>query len=386
MGPPAMEFSEATLLEEARHSTGLSDFGDEGFREGLRVLLQTYEESAGFGERGRKSNWRRVLQLLQNRLRIQQALRENPEIGARELRRPVVLTGLPRSGTSALFNLLGADPAARPLRLWEALFPWPLEGAEPGQPDPRREAVEQHYRAMREKNPAFNKIHYVAADNPEECVLALAHDFCDVQMGIEVMLEPYGSWFLKQDFRRTYRYYRELLKLLDWQRPGERWLLKAPAHMWAIDVLVETFPDVCVVWTHRNPLQCVASICSMTEALMSGRESFDASQLGPVVMEFYATSLDRGLAARAQQAEERFVDVDYRDFVAEPLASAHRIYEHFGLPLPQAAGDALAAHALDNPQGKHGRHEYSLEQYGLTPERVRERFASYIESYGLPSE
>ena len=112
-------------------------------------------------------------------------------------------------------GLLGADPAARPLRLWEALFPWPMEGLEEGQPDPRRDAIEQHYARGRETNPEFTKIHYVAADNPEECVLALAHDFCDVQMGIEVMLEPYASWFLKQDFRRTYRYYRDLLKMLD---------------------------------------------------------------------------------------------------------------------------------------------------------------------------
>jgi len=381
-----MEWSEEAVLEEARRSTGLTDFGDEGFREGLRVLLRTYDETARFTEQGHKRNWRRVVQLLQNRLRIQEAYSKHPEILEREIRRPVVLTGLPRSGTSALFNLLAADPAARPLRLWEALFPWPMEGLEPGAPDPRREAIEQHYAKAREKNPEFTKIHYVAADNPEECVLALAHDFCDVQMGIEVMLEPYASWFLKQDFRRTYRYYRDLLALLDWQRPGERWLLKAPAHMWAIDVLIETFPDVCVVWTHRNPLQCVASICSMTEALMSGRESFDPTELGPVVMEFYATSLDRGLEARQRHDAARFVDVDYRDFVAGPVGVAHGIYAHFGLPLPEAAREALDSHASQNPQGKHGRHEYSLEQYGLSPERVRERFARYIESYRLPAD
>ncbi len=381
-----MEFSEEAVLEEARRSTGLTDFGDEGFREGLRVLLRTYDGAARFTEQGRKRNWRRVVQLLQNRLRLQEAFSKHPEIREREIRRPVVLTGLPRSGTSALFNLLAADPAARPLRLWEALFPWPMEGLEPGAPDPRRETVEQHYQKGREKNPEFTKIHYVAADNPEECVLALAHDFCDVQMGIEVMLEPYASWFPKQDFRRTYRYYRDLLKMLDWQRPGERWLLKSPAHLWALDILVERLPDVCIVLTHRNPLESVSSYCSMTEALMSGRESFDRAELGPVVMEFYATSLDRGLAARARHDAARFVDVDYRDFVADPVGVAHRIYTHFGLPLPDRAQAALDAHARQNPQGKHGRHEYSLEQYGLSPERVRERFARYIESYRLPAD
>ncbi len=379
-----MQFDEASILEEGRQSTGLSDFGDEGFREGLRVLLQTYGETAGFTEKGVKRNRRRVVQLLQNRLRIQDALTRHPEIREREIRSPVVLTGLPRSGTSALFSLLGADPAARPLRLWEALFPWPLEGLEPGQPDPRREAIEQHYARGREKNPDFTRIHYTSADTPEECVVALSHDFCDVQMGIEPMMEPYGSWLVRQDFRRTYRYYRDLLKMLDWQRPGDRWLLKAPAHMWAIDALIETFPDVCVVWTHRNPLQCTASICSMTATLMAGRESFDPKELGPVVMEFYASSLDRGLAARARHDAARFVDVDYRDFVSDPLRVAEQIYGHFGLPLGSETRAALEAHVREHPQGKHGRHEYSLDEYGLSPERVRDRFAGYVERYGLP--
>ncbi|MDJ0850109.1 MAG: sulfotransferase [Myxococcota bacterium] len=379
-----MEFDEQSVLDEARRGTGLADFGDEGFREGLRVLLATYRDTAGFHEKGVKRNRRRVVQLLQNRLRIQDALTRHPEIREREIKSPVVLTGLPRSGTSALFNLLGADPAARPLRLWEALFPWPMEGLELGQPDPRREAIEQHYARGREKNPDFTKIHYTSADTPEECVVALSHDFCDVQMGIEPMMEPYGSWFLEQDLRRTYRYYRDLLKMLDWQRPGERWLLKAPAHMWGIDALIETFPDVCVVWTHRNPLQCTASICSMTATLMAGRESFDPKELGPVVMEFYAKSLERGLAARDRHDPGRFVDVDYGDFVADPLAVARQVYDHFGLPLGPGVKEALETHAREHPQGKHGRHEYSLDEYGLSPERVRERFASYVERYGLP--
>jgi hypothetical protein len=380
------EFSEERVLEEARRATGLSDFGGEDFREGLRVLLRTYAETAGFSEKGRQRNWRRLVQLLQNRLRVQQAFAQHPEIRRRQIRRPVVLTGLPRSGTSALFNLLACDPAARPLRLWEALFPWPLDDLAPGQPDPRRDAVEQHYARGREANPDFTRIHYVAADNPEECVLLMAHDFCDVQMGIEVVMEPYASWFLTQDFRRMYAYYADLLRLLDWQRPGERWLLKAPAHMWAIDALVATFPDVCVVWTHRNPLECTASICSMTASLMAGRERFDRKQLGPAVMEFYATSLDRGLSERERQDARRFFDVDYRRFVDAPLAVAADVYAHFGLPLPAEAAAAFEEHVRANPRGKHGAHRYALEEYGLTPERVRERFAGYIERFCLPSD
>ena len=381
----AVEFSEEVVLEEARRTAGLSDFGDEGFREGLRVLLRTYEETAGFNAKGRLRNYRRVVQLLQNRLRIQDAFAHHPEIRQRPLVSPVVLTGLPRSGTSALFNLLGADSAARPLLMWEGVFPWPLEGQQPGASDPRRDALEAHYQRGREKNPDFTSIHYVSADTPEECVLLLAHDFCDVQMGIEPLMEPYASWFPKQDLRRTYAYYADLLRLLDWQRPGERWTLKTPAHLWAVDVLIETFPDIALVWTHRDPLQCVASISSMTAALMVAREGFDLRELGPLVMEFYASSLERGLEARERSDPERFVDVDYRSFVADPLGVAESIYTRFGLPDDPQVQAALRAHADAHPQGAHGRHEYSLEQYGLTPERVRKRFSDYIRRYALSS-
>jgi hypothetical protein len=379
-------FDEAELLAEARAATGLDDFGDSAFREGLRVLLETYEKGARFTPKGRRRYRRRVVQLLATRLRVEEAWKRHPEVRARVIRRPMILTGLPRTGTSALFNLLAADPAARPLRLWEGMFPDPAEGLAPGAPDPRYLAIKQHYERVREKDPEFTKIHFADADTPEECVLLLAHAFCDVQMGIEVLMEPWGSWFQQQDLRRPYAYYRDLLKLLDWQRPGERWLLKSPAHLWALDVLAELFPDVCLVFTHRNPLEAIASACSLTAALMTVREGLDLQALGPEVLEYYARSLERGLAARERLDRRRFADVDYRALVADPLAAAKSIYAHFELPLGPELEARLAAHVRDNPQGKHGAHAYDLESYGLTPARVRERLAAYIERFGLPAD
>ena len=387
-----IEFSYDRVLSDACDAAGLEDFGDPGFREGLRMLLETYDTTAGFSEKGRKRNYKRLVSLLATRLRVEEAFRKHPEIRERVLSKPVVLTGLPRSGTSALFNLLGADPAARPLRLWEAIFPDPLEGVEPGssqsesQSDPRRDAIEAHYARARESNPEFTKMHYTSADTPEECVLLMAYEFCDVQMGIEVMMEPYASWFRRQDFRRTYRYYHDLLKMLDWQRPGDRWTLKAPAHMWAIDVLVESFPDVGIVWTHRNPLECTASICSMTAQLMAAREGLDLQQLGPVVMDFYATSLERGLAAREALDPGRVIDVRYTDFVTDSFTQAERIYRHFELPMEAPVVKALREHVDAHPQGEHGSHDYALSEYGLTKQSVLERFAPYIERFELPTD
>lgn len=381
----AATFDAEALLAEARRSTGLSDFGSDDFREGLGVLCETYATTAGFGARGARRARRRLLQLLATRLRVEEAKRRHPEILAREIRQPLYLTGLPRTGTSALFNLLAEDPAARPLLLWEGVFPDPLE-LEPGRPDPRYEAIKAHYDRGREKNPEFTKIHYASADTPEECVMLLAHTFRDVQMGIEPLMEPYASWFQAQDLRPAYAYYADLLRMLDWQRPGERWLLKSPAHLWGLDALLETFPDACVVLTHRDPRACIGSYCSMIESLMAEREGLDPRELGPTVLEYLARSLERGLAARDRADPSRFVDVAHRELVADPLGTVRRIHAHFGLPLSAEAEAAQARHVKAHPRGRHGVHEYGLEAYGLTPERVQERLRFYVERFAVPPE
>jgi hypothetical protein len=381
-----MEFSEEAVLEAARQATGLSDFGDDRFRVGLGILLETYTKTAGFNEKGVRRHWRRVVSLLAARLRIQAAFARHPEIRERSIERPVYLTGLPRTGTSALFNLMGMDPTSRPLLLWEGIFPDPPEGLAPGESDPRVEALRAHYAQGRAQNPEFTKIHFTDADRPEECVLLLAHAFCDMQMGIEVLMEPYASWFLKQDLHHAYAYYRDLLKMIDWQRPGDRWLLKSPAHVWALDILIEMFPDACLIMTHRNPLEVVSSYCSMMDALMVARDHFDRRELGPVTLENLATGLERALAVRDASDPMRFIDVDFDAFVDDSMAEVQRIYDHFALDLPADAEATMQAYVDDNPRGKHGAHEHDLEKYGLTPDAIKDRLASYIDRFDLPTD
>lgn len=371
------------LLAEARAATGLDDLGEPDPREGLAVLLTTYER-AGLRPGGRKRTHGRIVQLLANRLKIAKAFRDHPEIRERAIVRPMYLTGLPRTGTSALFNLLAIDPAARPLLTWEGMFPDPLGRAlAPGEEDPRCAGLRAYYARQRAKDPDFDKIHYVDADTPEECVLLLAHAFRDVQIGIEPLMSPYREWFEAQDLRPAYAYYRDLLKLLDWQRPGRRWLLKSPAHLWALDVLVELFPDCCIVQTHRDPAEILASYCSMMGALMSIRETYDKAELGRAVLDHLATAIARGMRARDACDPARFIDIDYRTFVRDPMATVERIYGHFSLPLEDGVAAAMREYLAANPQSKHGRHDYSLAEYGLDASTVRARFAQYSARFGL---
>jgi hypothetical protein len=379
-------FSEEVVLEKARESTGLTDFGGDDFRAGLRALLETYESAtAGLNEKGRKLNWRRVVQLLETRLRVQAALTLHPEILEEEIRRPMYLIGLPRTGTSALFNLLGRDPATRPLLLWEGIYPDPLEDLEEGQPDPRYMAIKESFDRMREKNPDFTKIHFAGADVPEECVIPLAYTFCHAHIGLEVLIEPYQTWFQRQDLHGPYAYYRDLLKMLQWQRPGERWLLKSPAHLWAMDVLVDLFPDTCIIVTHRDPLESIPSYCSMMESLFQGRGFAEQKDLGPTVLEYLARSVDRALEARDHSDPNCFADVRFEDFVSDPLTTARGIYNQFDIELTTEAETALVDQVENNPKGKHGAHRYTLEQYGLTADKVKDRLGKYIDRFELES-
>lgn len=376
---------EATLVAEAIAATGLDDFGGDDFRPGLRALIETYDGHA-FDERGRRRNRRRLLGLLTTRLELEAWWRRHPEVLERPIEKPWVLTGLPRSGTSALFNLLSEDPGVRSLRLWEAQFPHPPAGwteADRGRPDPRRDAMEAYYARGREKNPDFTQIHFASADTPEECVVIQVYAFGGVQHGIEVMMEPYGSWFRAQPQNGVYAIQRKILQLLDWQRPGERWLLKTPAHMWGLDALFDTFPDAGVVWSHRTPMEAIASMCSMIETLMKTRTDLEPSKLGPVVMDFYATSLERGLATRDRLDPACFVDVWHDELLDDPIGVVERIHERFDRPLGAEVRAAMEARMARHPRHRHGVHHYALEKYGLAPEMIQERFADYVERFGL---
>jgi hypothetical protein len=366
-------FDEADLLAEARAEAGLADLGAEPLP-GLRVLVSTYCQNP-YSERGRARNRRQLVRLLVTRLRVLDALRQHPEIRARAIRSPWFLTGLPRSGTSALFNLLAADPSARALLNWEARLPEPLEGHPPGAPDPRRAALAASYERGRPEHSEFAAMHYTSVDTPEECVLLMGSSFHGVQTGVEVLLEPYASWYRAQPLGELYAYYADLLRLLDWQRPGERWLLKSPAHLWGIRELLATFPDARIVWSHRDPVSSIASMCSMTHLLMRAWLEVDPRTLGARVLDFYATSLERGLAARAVCDPARFVDVHHDEIAGDPLAVAERVYAGCGRPLAGAARDAIAHHARAHPKGLHGEHDYRLEDYGITRDEVERRFA-----------
>ncbi|MBT8138818.1 MAG: sulfotransferase [Gammaproteobacteria bacterium] len=378
-------FSAEALIAAACEQTKLEDFGEPSIREALDILLATYDKNLS-DPVGRKRCHDRVLGLLATRLRVEASFKQFPEAFQQDICAPIFVTGLPRSGTSALLNMLEAAPENRGILQWEIQFPdvWP--GSAPGDEDPRYPHL---VKALAAQDSAFSKIHHVEADTPEECIML--HSYCcsGVQMGFEIMLEPYRSWILKQDFKPLYEFQRKLMQLFQWRRPGGvQWMLKAPAHMLAIDEILEVFPGARFVWCHRDPQHVVPSINSMNEQVMSmlagDWSDIGAKNIGPRVMEWYANSLERGLASRAKLPENIFVDCSQQELVDQPLALARRIYESFALPFSADTEAALQTHIDANPKGKHGKHEYELANYGLTKDAIADRFSFYYNDSRWP--
>ena len=377
----AIRFDPVAMRDAAAEFQGLSDYGGPDFEAGLEVLLQTYDRHV-VDEAGRGRLYRRVLKLLATRLRVVDAQRRHPQIASEQITRPVVLSGLPRTGTSALFNLLAIDPAARALLQWETHYPDPIDDLAAGAMDPRRRKLIDKIEVQRQQNPDFEAAHYASADTPEECVLLQALAFNGVQLGFECLLEPYASWFKGGDLLPMYRHYYELLQMLQWREPGQRWHLKAPAHLWALPALFEVMPDACVLWGHRSPLEVIPSIASLTSMaakMYAGHmPTLSDTALGPLVMDFYANSLQRGIASREQLSELSFCDYSFRHFVDQPMAVVEGAYRYFSIELSDEVAQQLRCYIDDNPKGKHGKHHYDYAKYGLSESMIRERFDFYF--------
>ncbi len=366
------------MVEQARQETGLSDLGDERCLEGLEVYVRTLENCCP-DETGKSRLLKIQFKKLLSRLKIFEALRQYPEIRDEQITAPLFVTGLPRSGTSALLNALAKDPDARPLAQWELRHPEPYPGLKPGKPDPRYLAVVEKMAAL--EGNEFRKIHYADADTPEECVLLHQLSFDGVQTGFEIMFEPYHSWFLNHDLHWMYEEYRLFLKVLQWQRPGKRWVLKAPAHMWAIDVILDLFPDASFVWGHRDPVGVSSSICSMNQQVMrmymGDTTQLDQSAVANTVVDFYAQSLERGLAMRSKHNREHFMDYNHKEFIQQPLQLIERVFDTFDFDMRPDQRAAFVDHIKNHPQHKHGKHKYTLDDFGLTESIIRKRFAFY---------
>ena len=383
----AIALDETSVLSEAsRREGGLGDFGDPAFREPLRHLLAALDDEAELHEQGRVVQFERIVGLLRNRLRSEEAIRRHPEILDERIDDPIVIVGLMRTGTTMLHRMTASDPRLFALLWYESRHPAPFRNADPAGPDPRIEDAEREVEAMLGASPDLIAAHPMDAHAPDEEIMLVEHSFLSTNPYAFCNIPGFARWRDAQDLAPGYRLLDRLLRFLQWQKRargegGRRWILKTPFHLMHMDQLLRTFPTARVVWTHRDPAQSVPSFASLIHTLRATcSDRVDPLAVGSQWCELFARATERSLDARAG-CEERFLDVDYRELVADPLAQVARIYAWAGLSFPEEVRARMQRWARENARDKRPVHRYTLERFGYREEGLRRAFARYCERF-----
>ena len=384
-----VRLDEQSLLDRASKNSGLSDFGDDGFRAPLRVLLASFESEAALTLLGRIIVRSDALRTLENRLHFVDTLKRNPEITAAPIRQPLFILGLPRTGTTILHELLAQDPANRVPMTWEVMHPWPPPERATYDTDPRIAQVEKHFSGVDKIIPNFKSMHPMGAQLPQECVAITQHEFATMLYPTTHHVLSYQRWLDAADMRWVYASHRRWLQYLQWRCPAERWVLKSPGHLWALDALLAVYSDARIVQTHRDPLKVIASLASLV-ALLRGMASdrIDPHAIGAEWTQVLAQGLEKTMQVRATgmlHADQVF-DMQFAEFIADEIAMVRRIYTHFDMEFTAEAESRMRRFLAANPKDKHGGHRYTLRHSGLDPAVERRRYAAYQERFSITSE
>ncbi|MFT3964427.1 MAG: sulfotransferase [Sphingobium sp.] len=372
------------LIAAAQAETGLDDLGDDRIFEGLDILVTALNEEARLTERGAASTFQRITQGISNRLRVIDYLKRHPELAERPIEKPMFVFGLPRTGTTLVINLLNADPSRRAFLRWESFDSVPPVKKGELSTDPRCLAEQEKLDLSIKYAPHISAIHHEDADSPSECQFSMAPSFCAQVYDSNAHIPTYHDWFLhKADYRPAFDYHKKLLQVLQ-ENEGGTWTLKNPWHPLFLDDLTAVYPDAQLVMTHRDPVEVVGSACSLVanvRRMMS--DHVDPRQVADNLLETFDLMIARQEAYRAKHGRDSIHDILYTDMMRDPIGEMRRLYERFDTPFTAQVEQAMRGCLAANQQGKHGKHHYTLEEFGLTKDDVRRHFRDYSERYGL---
>lgn len=363
--------------------TGLDDFGEGPWRDGLTVLCDALNREAHLNEIGVMVHESRSAHLLRQRLAVVDWCRRHPEIDTQAINQPVVIIGLPRTGTTALAHLLAADPDSRSLRTWEQSAPTPPPETATETTDPRIAETQAGIDISHQLMPDLPQLYFATATSPSEALDILGMSFRAFQSEGQAHVPSYEDWLLSCDMAGAYVFQRQVHKLLQWRCPPTRWTWKNPADVFYLPAFRAAFPDATFIWTHRDPAAAMASVCSLVAVVRAFcSDDVDRLGLGPRQVELWAEGIDRGMAARDGIGEDAFVDVWMDDLVRDPIATVGAIYDRLAWPLTASAERNMRAWLTENPQHGRGGHDVNAEEFGLNPAAARDRFATYIRRFG----
>jgi len=388
---PPVVLAEDVVLAEAARRARLSDFGaDDAFSERLRTWLRAADEDAELGPLGRRTVFENCVRTLVSRLRLEDLVRRHPEILDVELARPIIIAGLPRSGTTHLVNLISADDRLRSLPYWESVEPIPDADERPGADgvDPRLRRAREGHERTRAMLPLLRAMHDMAPEHVHEEIEVQELDFSTYNLEWYAHVPRWRDCYLAHDQTPHYAYLKKVLQALTWLRGPSRWVLKSPQHLEQLGPLAATFPDATIAITHRDPVAVIQSAITMLAyGARIRRTRIDLTELA----DYWVDRIERLLRACVRDRDAlpaaRSIDVVFSQFMADDLAMVERIYALASLPMTDVARARLRRFLDDNRRGKHGRVVYDLRgDFGLDPAALRERFAFYFAKTGVVAE
>jgi hypothetical protein len=377
------------LLERAQRHTGLADFGDMNFLEGLRVFLQACAEECELGLFGLFATRWDVVRFLSNLLRLRDEEIKAPEILDQRIERPIFITGVPRSGTTYLHQLLTNDPANQVPRIWQLIHPYP--GPRTGlRTDRRQKLVARQLAMFKLLAPEFRSLHPINANSPQECSEITAHVFASLRFDTNYFVPSYRRWVDSTGHLEAYRFHKRFLQHLQHQAgAGSRWVLKCPDHVFALSAIRAVYPDARVVFVHRDPVRVLLSVTRLTEVLRRPfTRHIDQPRLGRDVSERWLAGTDLMIEAADQEAfAEPIFHIGYRELVRDPLSAVERLYEHFGLDLAANTAGLMRQMVETQPDGGYrGADRYSFATYQIDAALERERYARYMARFEIAHE
>ena len=370
------------VIDRAIKKAGHSDFGGESWREGLERLVDALNDTAELTPDGANMMSYRITLLLANRLAIVKTCQSHPEIDEQVVQGPVFVIGLPRTGTTALSQLVAADPQMRSLRAWESAAPVPPPETATEHSDPRIAESQAGLNYMYATYPQWAAMHHETAETPTECQDLLGMEFKAQHFDGMAYVPAYTRWVVNCDMTSAYAWHHRVLKLLQWRCPPTLWHLKTPVHMLYLDSLVAEYPGARFLWSHRDPAAVLGSVCSLIAYCRTWvSERDDSATLGAEQLSIWTEAVRRAMAFRERVGETRFADLTVAEIQSEPVAAIERAYTRLGLGFDERSRAAIGKWAAGNQPGKHGKHVSRLEDFGLSVDQVHAAFGGYLQKF-----
>jgi len=388
MGESISDLDFNGLLEEAQtRAGGLTDLGTGPFVEPLKRLVSSLEKDAHLNAIGQIIARERILGHTVNRLQYVNDRKRFPEIQKQKILKPVFIIGMPRTGTTILHDILAQDPANRTPMTWEVMFPSPPPETHNFHTDPRIETCAATFPDIDAMIPGFKAMHPMGALLTQECVTLMGETMCTPLFHCQFRVPTYQDWVDQEaDWSHVYDFHEHQLQHLQSHHKGDRWVLKTGAHMWGLEHLLAKYPDARIVFTHRDPVESMTSYASLTSLVRTmGSDDVDRVEIAHDWTARLCQALDHGFRVRENgiYPDALFYDMQFSDFVDDQFSVVKNIYETFNLSMSDEAATQMRAFIDDNPKGKHGAHTYTPEEFGVDPEKVRAKFRTYIERFGL---